>query len=767
MRKRSFYNKSVRLLTMISVLLLLVGILSACGADRGKTDTDDYVYTICGSALLPYNSDGLKLMNGLLYYTEGDVLKRIPIDAALLSGEEVPEDVLEGAGLLNQKAETVYTGGGYFTYTVDDGGTIYTFEVLSRLNQQLQTEVYGKKLVATGADGARLYEADFSDIQEVSYSNVPGVVNVPIQADGEGNVYVLMDGAIYVMDSQGKVTGQISTDGYRGGTSYGSAMPEKLIRCQNGRIYYVAEGKGVNHWRIWELVHENGYKLKELQEDLSGVICDGLQNPAVISRDAFLYEYDPETDAFQKVFSLDDSNLNVTDAQAVFRLNEEYFLVYSRDSDSYSGRPCYLLKKTAVKDLPQKEEIVLALPFRGAFARLEKAVTDFNLANGRYHVTIEDYGYVRGDPAKEEDALRRLDSALFSSDAPDLLSLTELDLYKYASKGVLEDLTPYFEKSESLSIEDYLENIIDAYTINGRLVCIPSNFGMSLFCSRSAQTGSGLGWTFNDLMEVTERYPESRLLDSADYRGADWVWQNILGDYCVERFVDPEKGTCDFGEEEFEKLVRWAGAHHGEGTWVNDLSEDDNLLLKWEEIFDSFSYYMRYLALDGEDVYVLKGYPTVDGSPRYAAYPSDELGIVSSSDKKEGAWAFLEFFMSRGEYREFTGFSSRKADLEERLEYYQQVEYDKGPNGRPIPKETFYSDEDGEYHYIYSISAEQASRLREMLESVDFRPRSSVATAIIDIIVEETQSFYNGDKSMEEIIEIIENRANILVQEAM
>ena len=53
----------------------------------------------------------------------------------------------------------------------------------------------------------------------------------------------------------------------------------------------------------------------------------------------------------------------------------------------------------------------------------------------------------------------------------------------------------------------------------------------------------------------------------------------------------------------------------------------------------------------------------------------------------------------------------------------------------------------------------------EMLESVDFRPRTSAENAIIDIIMEETSSFYNGDKSIELVMEIIQNRASLLVNE--
>lgn len=768
MQKRSI----TLFILMGTLLLLLMGTLSACGdnsQEKTEMGVDGYVYTVCGSAPLSY-IDGLRLIDGCLYYVDyvdKATLYRIPIDNELFSGEDVPEEALERAGLMKQKVESVYSSNGGFTYAMDDNGNLYTFKVLTRLNDQYQTEVVGMKLVGTGADGSVLYEVDFSDMQAVHYGTF---VEVPIQADGEGNVYVLMDGVIYVVDPQGTVTDQISTVGYRkvSDVVY-SYLPENLIRSQNGRIYYIAEGRGYAHWRVWEIVRGDSYEFREMEEfqgDFFGVISEGFQNPAVIGSDGFLYEYDPEISSARKILRMEDSNINGSDLQAVFQLSEEYLLAVCRVWGTDSGKDyiCYLMKKTAVEDLPQKEVIVLACLYPDLNVALRAAVASFNQTSTKYHVMIESYGCVIGEPEKEEAARLRLDSALVSSNSPALLCLTRLDIYKYVSKNTLEDLAPYIEKSERLDTGDYFENIIEGYTINGKLVCVPSYFYISLFWSRISQTGSDLGWTFDDMMEMTEQYPESRLLDSADWRGSDWVWQNILGSYCVDRFVDFTGGTCDFRNEEFERIIKWAGDHHGEGEWVNDLYEDDGLLLKWEEIFELYSY-EKYVTLF-EDSYVLKGYPTADGRTCYKAVPTDEVGIVSVSDKKEGAWEFLEYFMSLNETGDNPGFNSRKSNVERSLEdLMEEPEYFYDPNGKKILLPKRYFEMGGVEHEFYALSREQADRLMEMLESVDFSPRSNEESAIIDIIMEETASFYNGDKSIESVMEIIQNRASLLVHE--
>ena len=58
--------------------------------------------------------------------------------------------------------------------------------------------------------------------------------------------------------------------------------------------------------------------------------------------------------------------------------------------------------------------------------------------------------------------------------------------------------------------------------------------------------------------------------------------------------------------------------------------------MKWNENYGGFGQYAEYVTLY-EDSFVLKGYPTPDGRPRYVAHPSEEVGIVSVSDKKEGS----------------------------------------------------------------------------------------------------------------------------------
>ena len=99
---------------------------------------------------------------------------------------------------------------------------------------------------------------------------------------------------------------------------------------------------------------------------------------------------------------------------------------------------------------------------------------EFNRENEKYQVKIREYL----DPQTHDrgDAALRLNNDILSDNCPDLLDTAELDLNALASKGLFADLNPYLENSTLLNAADFLDNLLEAYTIDNKLVTIPSCF---------------------------------------------------------------------------------------------------------------------------------------------------------------------------------------------------------------------------------------------------------------------------------------------------
>ena len=100
-----------------------------------------------------------------------------------------------------------------------------------------------------------------------------------------------------------------------------------------------------------------------------------------------------------------------------------------------------------------------------------------------------------------------------------ILAMNFLDIMTYAEKDALEDLTPYLEGSGHKK-EDYLESVIEEFTIGGRLVSIPTRFSIYLYSGRASQVWETPGYTMEDLMELTEEYAHSQTVHFA-YGAAD------------------------------------------------------------------------------------------------------------------------------------------------------------------------------------------------------------------------------------------------------
>ena len=53
----------------------------------------------------------------------------------------------------------------------------------------------------------------------------------------------------------------------------------------------------------------------------------------------------------------------------------------------------------------------------------------------------------------------------------------------------------------------------------------------------------------------------------------------------------------------------------------------------------------------------------------------------------------------------------------------------------------------------------------EFLETADFTPESGLRNTVVSIVLEEVEAYYTGDKSLDEVIGIIQNRVQLLLNE--
>jgi len=121
--------------------------------------------------------------------------------------------------------------------------------------------------------------------------------------------------------------------------------------------------------------------------------------------------------------------------------------------------------------------------------------------------------------------------------APDIIA-TEVDYFvTFATKGVLEDLTPY-ETSDPKGFDksDFFPQIIDRFTYQGKLLAIPRDIApfACVFYNKKVFDEAKLpyptdDWTWSDMLrfarELTKKDNSGRVTQYGFYT---WAWQNFI-----------------------------------------------------------------------------------------------------------------------------------------------------------------------------------------------------------------------------------------------
>lgn len=353
-----------------------------------------------------------------------------------------------------------------------------------------------------------------------------------------------------------------------------------------------------------------------------------------------------------------------------------------------------------------------------------------------YTVIIDSYGYeatTTDEYELRQAAITRLNGSLVSPDPPDLLDMDWPNtVATYAKKDALADLYPYFGKSDVLDIGDYLENVVEGYTVNGRLVCLPISFTLNVIIGRTSQVGSEPGWTFEELDAVLEKYPDRKLFIR------NYMLYYFLYDYYVNTFVDQETGKCSFDSDEFREFIQWIERYKlPDEVWISfgDYVPADVLLVN--DSLDDFYSFNLQRARFGEDITII-GHVTKAGTPVYEYLPRCQVGIVENSKNKDGAWAFLEYFISsQGSYQgqlQF-GFPTNRKELMKMVEAEMEVKGivtlpDGSVNtglgsfiigGDRVPK--------------YAPTQKDVDTILEVIDNIDFTQVSSSPSSSLDGIV--------------------------------
>lgn len=712
------------------LLAILTGAALLAGCGKGERSDGEYGYIIEKTQAYGFDDapcTGFAARDGYLYYIDGGFCR--------ISLEELNfydrEELYPMESLLATAPNERIIG-----YALDRDMNLY-----------YATAFYNEPGIVVykcSAEGEQIYQVAMED-EEAEYGLSSSRPQLAL--DDEGNVYVVSLKSILKVDDQGNPAGRIDiADKLKS-----QLVRAYLLKTSGGSIFFFVDDPTSGMKEVYTVEGENSNWLQPVENfapAYSAGLYKGLRGLLIDDRDDVLYRYDEQSGSMERVLRWEDCDLYADEVDEVIEIAEDRFLVfcnYNRGKED--AQKCRILTKVPLDEMPRKERIVLASLY--ASQEVKKAVVAFNQQSSQYHVSIESYG-VGSIDEYNEGAEIRLDGALASKDGPDLLDLSHRDIWKYVNAGALDDLYAYMGE-DGIRKEDYLSNLLEAFTVDGKLVTIPRLFTVSYVLAQEGTVSGLKDWSMESVMALSERYPDRSLLPEI-WATADYLMGNFCADYYLEKYIDWESGDCDFDSEGFRSLLNWAKEglrQKGEGSLLNPTF-----------IYDYKSYLYSLAGSRGRSV--LLGIPTADGKGKFPVRVNNALSILTNSRHKEGAWEFMRFYL---EHAEEDGFPTRVEDLNAKEEEAMTGGIFHDEKGEPMirPWATTYIN--GVGMSIYAMTQEEAEVMRNIIETMDFTPRSSVRQSVVDIVTEESKSFFSGTKSAEEVTKIIQNRVSVLIQE--
>lgn len=242
-------------------------------------------------------------------------------------------------------------------------------------------------------------------------------------------------------------------------------------------------------------------------------------------------------------------------------------------------------------------------------------------------------------------------------------------------------------------------------------------------------------------------------------------------------FIEEENGTCAFEQDDFYRILEFAGRFTGKSSpygWGSLYREEELILKKnWCVLPDYITEMPQWF--EGEEVSYV-GYPTPDGQSGILLETSagNAYAILSDSAHREQAWDYLEYLIleeaERGDH-----FSILEDKLGQNLDAAMGEPYERDEKGKvitdrdgnPVRKipitNSFLGSELVIEHYV--PLPEEVEHLKELIMQAGHVP--GYQEPIMAVIREEATAYFAGDKDVRETARIIQNRVQVFLNERM
>ncbi len=493
----------------------------------------------------------------------------------------------------------------------------------------------------------------------------------------------------------------------------------------------------------------------------------GVASDLLLTNNSGIYTWNVGDAEPKTLMDFVNSDLPANNVQYIQIVDDQHFVAIYSDMEKWEQK-CAYFTYVDPADIPDKEVVVLGGEY--VSSDVKSKVIAFNKASDQYRITVKDYSTYNTN----EDwtaGQTRLNSDITSGQMPDIMLLNNMSSYgNYISKGLLADIGKLLEADEELGKLEYLQNVWEAYSVNGKLYAVVPSFNVRTMIAKKSLVGEPQSWTMEDVEAVLATMPEGAKA-FGDMMRDSYIYYMLS--YAGQDFINVETGKCNFNSQSFIDMLEYAKTlptEYPQDYWDNyDYSYNESQYRENRSLL-----YDLYISNIKDCKYQIKGYmgeeisfvgfPTADSNGSVLNSVNYTFMISARSKHQDGAWQFVRQFLTE-EYQSGDQLYDMPVLKSAFLEKAKQA-----------TERSYWTDEDGNKQYYddtWNINGEEVILEPFTQEEVDaicefiytVNRTAYYNEDIRNIIVEEAEAFFSGQKSAQDVADVIQSRAQVFVNE--
>jgi len=496
-----------------------------------------------------------------------------------------------------------------------------------------------------------------------------------------------------------------------------------------------------------------------------GSLNAGADSDMIFTMEDGVYIFNKGDAEITKKMDFVNSDVNISNFLGLIELDKNSFVgIFNENYENEIKGAVFTYRDPA--DIPDKAVVVLAGNWIGS--DLRQRVVEYNRSSDNYRIVLREYDNYNS----YEDytaGITKLNNEIVTGGMPDILITDGLPIENYISKGLLADIGKLIEQDPELSQTEFLQNVFDAYSVDGTLYYVVPNFNVVTMIAKTSLVGDKTSWTLEDMQQTVSAMGEGAQAIGEVTRDG---FMSMAMQFCGADFIDVKTGKCSFNTENFINMMEYAKTLPEEIDWES-MTRDGNYWTTQETQYRDNRTLLMLLYINqirglnyqlngnfGEPVTFI-GFPT-EGKGSYIN-ANQSYVLSSKSANLDGAWEFIRYYLTEEYQGEMDwGLPVNKQIFMERAQEATKKPTYMDENGNEVEyEETFWIND--EEVPLPPLSQEQVDQIVEFIMSVD--QGYYYNDNVLNIINEEMGAFYSGQKSAQDTANIIQSRAQIYVDE--